>query len=479
MTGSDASRRCLLVVADSDSYLKWGAALASTLPKEAWRTRVVVIASPVAPSARQTAAALAGSRFAVDDVPTVPYEELDALLDRLDPDAVLLALRGPFVRVVAPRLLRRRRRPVLLSGFPGLTIPAVQKAIVYREQTDLVVLHSRREVRDFIDLAERVGVRGHFGLATLPFLRARTGLARTGLKGAGPDPTDASSGTIATGLDIVFAAQAKVPVEREDRVRLLGWLAEHARRHPEHRVVVKVRARAGEAQTHAEAFDYADLVDEVDTPPNLVVADGPMGVQLARAGALVTVSSTAALEAVAAGVPVLLLDDFGISPEMINTVFAGSGLFGNADDLLAGRWRRADASWRRENYFHGTAADGWIPALEALTRARDAGPLPVLPRTRDRAGGVLRSAYDRRRMLGDFDRSVAGRSAMAIGRPTRWLVRRMRALRRWASGVPAGSVEGRAVLGDVAQVGVGVAADAGPLVVGEFATDLRRDAGDQ
>ena len=39
---------------------------------------------------------------------------------------------------------------------------------------------------------------------------------------------------------------------------LLTALAELARRRAPHRVVVKVRARGGEAQTHAEEHDYAD-----------------------------------------------------------------------------------------------------------------------------------------------------------------------------------------------------------------------------
>ena len=62
--------------------------------------------------------------------------------------------------------------------------------------------------------------------------------------------------------DLVFAAQAKVPAAREDRVRLLGWLVDAARRRPSRRVVVKVRARRGEAQTHDEAYDFAELLDD-------------------------------------------------------------------------------------------------------------------------------------------------------------------------------------------------------------------------
>lgn len=419
----DPQRRRLLVVADSDSYVKWGAALASTLPP-AWTARLVVIASPVQPSARQLADALAGTAFTADAAHVRHLDELDAELDAFDPHAVLLSLRGPFVRVVAPRLNARPNRPVLVSGFPGLTIPAVPKAVIYREQTDLVVLHSRREVRDFDANAWDLGIHRMFGLATLPFLGSRDGREGT------PRPAQD---------DIVFAAQAKVPAERTDRVKLLAALAELARRRPEHRVVVKVRARAGEAQTHAEEHDYADLLADLDrVPANLVVEDGPMAAHLARAAALVTVSSTAALEAIALDLPVLLVDDFGVSPAMINTVFEGAGLFGSTSDLVAGRFRHADAAWLADNYFHDPEAADWARRLTALVEAREIVPLPPLERRYDLWGGALRTAFERRRMLGEHDRTLPGAVAWSVGVPVRAVVRRVRRvrrlLRRWVGG---------------------------------------------
>ena len=467
---ADAATRRLLVLADSDSYVKWGAALASTLPAT-WTARLVILASPVMPSGRQLADALAGTRFTSGDVQVVHLDDLDALVDEAQPHAVLLSLRGPFVRVVAPLLQRRDDRPALLSGFPGLTIPAVPKAVIYREQTDLIVLHSRREVREFEANALDLGVDPGLGLATLPFLA-------TGARAAVPAASDG---------DVVFAAQAKVPAQLEDRVRVLAALAEHARRNPERRVIVKVRARRGEAQTHREEHDYAELVEDLGpaAPPNLVVEHGPMAAKLARAGALVTVSSTAALEAVAMDLPVLLLDDFGVSPAMINTVFEGSGLFGSTHDLVAGRFRHAAPAWTADNYFHGLDGDDWTGRLDALVAAREIVPLPPIERRHDTSGGALRTAYERRRMLGDYDRDPVGTVAWTFGVAARTAVRRARRLHRWlqrptdAATGRTGSVDGRGVLLDVPQVGGGVAADALPLRVGELTPDLAGHARDQ
>ena len=427
---ADAAKRRLLVVADSDSYVKWGAALASTLPPS-WTARLVVVASPVRPSARQLAGALAGTRFTPADAHVVHVDDLDAIVDTTDPHAVLLSLRGSFVRVIAPRLARRENRPVLVSGFPGLTIPAVHKAVIYREQTDLVVLHSRREVREFRANAAELDIDRAFGLATLPFLAGAGSPASRRPPAAASRPRPAASAA----TDLVFAAQAKVPAERDERIAVLAALAEHARRNPDRRVVVKVRARRGEAQTHAEAFDYADLLDGFDAlPPNLVVEDGPMAEKLARASALVTVSSTAALESVALGLPTLLIDDFGVSPAMINTVFEGSALFGSTGDLVEGRFRLADPAWTHDNYFHGTDADDWIRRLDSFVSAREIVPLRPLERNHDLSGGALRIAFERRRMLGPYDRSLLGRVAWGVGVPARAVVRRVRRLRRWVSG---------------------------------------------
>ncbi|GAA1771381.1 DUF6716 putative glycosyltransferase [Agromyces humatus] len=426
----------LLVLADSDSYVKWGAAFASRLP-DGWRAELVILATPVAPSERQLRAALAGSVFDVPDVTFVELHELEQHLAARRPDVVLLAMRGPLVRVITPIVGRAPDRPVLVSGFPGLTIPAEPKAIIYREQVDLIVLASRREVREFRANAERLGIPVGLGLTTLPFL---TDTSRADVPAAGAVAASAPERT-----DLVFAAQAKVPPVREDRVRLLGWLVDAARRRPSRRVVVKVRARRGEAQTHEEAYDFGELLDDPDVreelggslPPNLVVEDGPMAEHLERAAALVTVSSTAVLEAVAAGVPAVVIDEFGVSPKLINTVFEGSGLFAGAEAIAGWDPRYPSAEWLDDNYFHGREHDDWPARVGELLERRAAAPLPLRDRRYNLTGGPLRRAFERKRMLGEFDRSLAGSVSVVFALPSRWVVRRARQVRRRLAGEPA------------------------------------------
>jgi hypothetical protein len=402
----------ILAVADSDSYVKWGAALLARAPAE-WMRQLVVVATPVLPSANQLASALE-STAVIGRADVLELSGLAVRVSNLQPDVVLISARGPLVKVIVRTIVgASATRPVIVTGLPGISIPATRMAIAHRAQADVFILHSRREIEEFSVLATRMGIVQKFSLATLPFL-----------------PTERAQ--TQTGGDIIFAPQAKVPEEKSNRAMLLGWLVDAARRDPGRRVVIKVRAAQGERQTHAEAHDYAELLGELyPTPPaNLVVETGAMSAHLERASGLVTISSTAAIEALALGVPVLALDDFGVRNELINTVFANSGLLGTSEDLIAHRFNNAQPTWLDDNYFHGSASDTWVRDVEQALAERTAGYFPLKSLRRGIVGGELRKAWDRKRSLGRFDRSVSGAAALAIGMPALLALRGTRRLRR-------------------------------------------------
>jgi hypothetical protein len=413
----------IVAIADSDSYLKWGASALGGVP-EAWEKRLVVLATPVAPSDEQFDAALAGTGFERSAVPVLGLHELADYVRSEKPDAVLLSVRGPVVRVLVRAIAlkswwrgSRAGRPVFLSGMPGISIPATRRAILYRSRVDMIVVHSKREREEFAATAADLGVTQRFGLATLAFLA----------RGGGERGRESE----VVGRDIVFAAQAKVPRVREDRLAVLSWLVRTAQRHPDLRVVVKLRARAGEQQTHAEAHPFDTLAEELaPLPSNLVFSSGSMAEHLDEAAALVTVSSTAALEAAALGVPVLVLDDFGVSARLINLVFEGSNLLGNSEELMAARFRLPHGEWLDANYFHEPADETWLDELGELLAERETSAFPLRPESRHALGGALRRAWDRKRVLGAADRSLGGRVALLIGIPARSVYVALRRLRR-------------------------------------------------
>jgi hypothetical protein len=407
LSNSAGSATPLRVIAltDSDSYVKWGAALLGVMPAT-WHTSLVVVETTKLPSAEQLTAALEGSGIRERDIAVHSFAAVASAVASERPDVVVIATIGPLAALLAHTVIEAcETRPVVISGVPGIGLPAQRKALVFRAQADMIVVHSKREVVRFGEVAAENGFEHVFGLATLPFLAER----RT---------------QVPTGTDIIFAAQAIVPPSRAQRTMLLHWLVELATRVPDRRVVIKVRARPGEAQTHFENNSFVELhaLLGAQAPANLVIESGPMADHLSRAGALVTVSSTAALEAIAAGVPVIALDDFGVSRRMINKVFIGSGLLASATDLIGARFRVADEQWLDENYFHPAADNDWIDQLLELVRRNRAGELPPRVRHARGRGGAFRLAWDRKRVLGPHDRTLSGYLAVIVGTPIRYLI---------------------------------------------------------
>lgn len=406
----------LLAVADTDSYVKWGAALAGRAPA-GWRRELFVLDTPVTVSDTQLAAALSGSGLDASAVARGSFDDLRARLAAERPDVVLAAARGPLVRVLARTIAELAPRAVIVTGLPGIAIPATRKALVFRAQCDLFVVHSRRERAEFAQRARGAGLSQQFALATLPFA-------------VGSPAPERPAAT-----DLVFAAQAIVPADHADRLRVAELLVRAAQHDPARRVVLKLRGAAGEHQTHAEPFPYPDLLDAMadasgePLPPNLSTSTEPMRDALARAEGLVTVSSTAAIEALALGVPVIALDEFGVSPQLINEVFEGSGLLGGTEDVVERRWRHPEPDWLHDNYLHDASEEDWVARVEDLVAARRAGRLPGRPELR-RIGGGLRRHWERKLVLGPMDRSLTGSLAFAVGVPARALVRAARRLRR-------------------------------------------------
>jgi hypothetical protein len=366
---SGASAPSVLAVADSDSYLKWSGATLADMPA-GWTRRQVVVRSPITPSSAQMRTATGG------DVEVLGLTRLLGLIERQRPDVLLLAATGPTVRTLAGqrRLRTARHRPVLVTGLPGISLPATPRAVEFRRGCDLLIVHSRRERRAFAELVDQLDADLAVALARLPFLPAPSVPPRSGRPGSEP----AGSGRV--GGDVVFAAQARVPPGRNQRRAVLEALAKVE---PAGSAVVKLRA-AGEEQTHREAFPlrllWDELVAEGRVEPGAVrFVTGSMSDALASARACVTVSSTAVLEAMAVGSAVLVLSDFGVSPEMINVVFEHSDCQGSLDDLAAGRFRRPAEAWLTDNYFHADADSDWLDQIVRLLRARDKHGLPHRP----------------------------------------------------------------------------------------------------
>lgn len=412
----------VVAIADADSFVKWSAALLDAVP--GIRRHMLLVRTPLTVSREQEHMALAGTSIGDGAVTRVGFDEVAGWLQGHLPDVVVLAGRGHFVRLIARVIDRLKQRPVIVSGLPGMSIPALRGALEYRRESDLLVLHSHREIRAYEALGDRLGIAVPMALATLPYARRASQVVTASRMRAGAadavGAADAQRGGVAVvererrGTDLVFAAQALVPAERHERETLVDILRRAAAARPNRRVVVKLRSRPGEAETHLERDAYTELL--ANRPSNLVISYEPMALALSRAEGLVTVSSTAAVEAIARGIPVIALDTFGVRKPLLNTVFAGSGLLGDASDVVARRFRHPDAEWMRDNYFHPASESDWWDRVQELVMLRRGGVLPAKSVPAGR-GGALHAAWHRKSVLGSEDRSFTGQVALGIGAP--------------------------------------------------------------
>lgn len=332
----------VVALVESDSFLKWAAWLLDSAPGD-WRSSLVLVSYPSSPTDRQVAAALVGTSFTVGDVRRAGVLEVRRLLSELQPDVVLMACTGPLISLLGRATATSgRTRPLVVAGVPGVALPVHRRAVELRRTVDVFVAHSHVEREHYQRAFDAVGGPTEVVLARLPFLPT------------GPD-LDGDGGD-----DVVLATQARVPARPLQRSVLVQRLVAGSPVPP----ILKLRSGDGEATTHHEPFPYPEIVhdlvaDGVLGPDDVAFRDGPMSASLRTARCLVTISSTAALEAMALGVPVLLADDFGVDDSLINRVFVGSGCLAPLTGF-DGTGCRPDARWAHDNYLHPRSDDDWI-----------------------------------------------------------------------------------------------------------------------
>jgi hypothetical protein len=391
----------ILSISDSESYLKWATQLLSSLPDV--EGRVFLIDNPILPTDEQIASAVSGTDWQHREVPIINRADLSRVIADHSPDIVLGAATGPIVAQVFLTAHTRSDRPALVSGLPGMGLPASGKGMNYRRLMDAFIAHSFAEVAAYTEASTLAEVPCEILLARLPMLRSQgipqvttSPIAEAAPQSAGPasSPSGAGSSAAASSSSgtpqadvsapprtLVFAPQAKVPAERTDREAIIAALAEFADRHPESTAVIKMRSRPGEFETHHEQHSYFEILEKlrvrgVPGAERIELGYGPLSDFLTDGSALVTVSSTAALESIDQGVPTLLLSDFGFNDEeLLNEVFADSGATGTLDDVAAGSIGFPDPEWLAANYFH--PEDGQLRRdLGLLATRAKAGQLP-------------------------------------------------------------------------------------------------------
>ncbi len=291
-------------------------------------------------------------------------------------DVLVLSLVGGGVQAMLHGLKRvwedRTSRPVVVTGYVGVVYEKLADGLLLRHGADLVLANSRQDAERFRAVYEGVGADASAVTeVALPFLG--------GAPYTGEHDPSAKQGR--RPYTVVFAAQPSVPDSRRDRTYLLDRLVQHARRHPEREVLLKLRSKPGEHTTHIEELPYQKLVQRLDPPANFRLVYGNMGEVLDRTDLLVTVSSTAALESLHRRIPTVVLTDLGVRESLGNHHFVGSGCLASWDQLDAGHRPEPDKEWVSRQ---GVVADGSYDSAFDAARERIAellgrpGGLPPL-----------------------------------------------------------------------------------------------------
>ncbi|MEU6176764.1 DUF6716 putative glycosyltransferase [Streptomyces coeruleorubidus] len=377
MPASTPKRPRIAVLADSDTRWKWGALTAHRIapgqsmeaaPREAAQVGPALDGFLLRGRATPTPRQLEEVGVRADSLREVTAVEFLRTMAEESYDVLVLALVGGGVQAMLHGLGRvwanRTSRPVVVTGYVGVVYEKLADGLLLRHGADLVLANSRQDADRFRAVYEGVGAdASSVTEVALPFLG---GAAYEGEH----DP-----------YTVVFAAQPSVPESRKDRTYLLNRLVQHARRHPEREVLLKLRSRPGEHTTHIEELPYQKLVQRLDPPTNFRLVYGNMGEVLDRTDLLVTVSSTAALESLHRRIPTVVLTDLGVREALGNHHFVGSGCLASWDQLDAGHRPAPDEEWvsRQGVVADGTYASAFDAARERIAELLDRpGGLPPL-----------------------------------------------------------------------------------------------------
>lgn len=327
------TRRSALLVAAFDSQLKWCSRIRDELVARGFDCTAVV------PDARS---ALSPQQVRDAGFDLVEHRSWDEVVEAaLAHDVVIASLAGPQTQRLSIELAMASAKrpapgPVVVSGWVGIIIEKITAGYLDRSGTDVIAVNSVTDLAHFRHAAHLLDIPDD-------------GLVLTGLPFLSVNPTPAASGPIRT---LLYADQPTVPASAFERRYVYEKLIDYARAHPDRAVLLKPRHRPEEDTFHRMKHHPADLLAGVELPPNFAIDYAPIAESLPHVDLLLTMSSTASLEAIDFGCRVALVADLGVNERYGNHVFLDSGLLRTFEDITADRIGEVSPTWRA-SYFDG------------------------------------------------------------------------------------------------------------------------------
>jgi hypothetical protein len=369
-----APRKTAILVAAFDSQLKWADTIRQGLESRGFSCQLII------PS---------DIRHAISDRQLADYcgtaaahmRWTELMTASLDADVVVLAIQGPQVQRFCHDLfdiveLTGAAPAVTISGWVGVIIENITAGYLARYPTDIVAVNSRSDLATFQSVARSLGLpTDNLLLCGLPLL---SGTYRE-------PPVNSPIKTV------MFADQPTVPQSREDRLYLYQRLMGYAHTHPDRQVVLKPRHRIGEDTFHRMKFHPEVMLASLQKPPNFVIDYAPISERLANLDLMLTVSSTAALEAVGAGVRTAFIADLDVREQLGNHIFLQSGLLRTFDQLEQDEIGVPNEAWLEDYFFDSR---GLRPAEQIADRAAELAAQPDRDRPRAWQTPLFRSQHE-------------------------------------------------------------------------------------
>jgi hypothetical protein len=329
-----------LFLAAFDSQLKWCSQIHDEFVRRGFETRVIVPDVRSALSPQQIIAA------GIDHVERASWS--DTVRHALDSDVVVCGLSGPLVKAFGFALADQLDTyggspPIFVTGWVGVIIEKIVAGYLDRCGSDVVIVNSTADLELFRSAAKWLGLPAeNLLLAGLPFLSSA--------------PQPARLGPIHR---VLFTDQPTVPGNRIERLYLYRRLLRYAARHPDREVVLKPRHRPEEDTFHRMRHHPEELLAGEEKPANFRIDYTPVSEMLPSVDLLITMSSTACLEALDAGCRVGLVLDLGVHERYGNHVFLDSGLLRTFADLAEDDIGHPNPEWFHSYFFDrsGRAAE--------------------------------------------------------------------------------------------------------------------------
>lgn len=268
-------------------------------------------------------------------------------------DALILGLDGRRTRDIYLQLQNiwndLKRRPLLISAYPGILYRHQLEGMMDRSGVDLLCLNGDSDADLYQRACRALNLDSSNAVVTgLPILWDLE-----------PHTQKSDSKTI------VFFEQPSVPDNPIQRKYICRRLADLAKAWPGHPVIFKPRTSRVEATLHRHHGEMSSRVEKLSRRvSNLQISYKPTLSLLKRCGCAITVSSTAAMEAMALGVSTRIVTDLGLNETLGNHYFIDSGALASFDEIQNDPFTaRHNANWLANHGYRSDGAQRFVTAL--------------------------------------------------------------------------------------------------------------------